>query len=185
MLMDKSQIDFMISRKAEEFFGLLEKIDKEKPDSKDIADVEIALLENPELWQVEMSLTNCVLWQFINMLTPNKKHKLLLEAEAMSMKEKMGYSSSNQLERLIIDEILVCWAGLNYVEGRVALMTTEGGYTWDAGGYWQDTLSKYQKRYFRAIETLARIKRLNKGIALQVNIAKEGGQQVNVNEINK
>jgi hypothetical protein len=45
------------------------------------------------------------------------------------------------------------------------------------GSYWEKLLSTAQGRYLKAIETLAKVRRLSKVTPLQVNI---GGQQINV-----
>jgi hypothetical protein len=45
------------------------------------------------------------------------------------------------------------------------------------GTYWDRRLNSAQQRHLRAIESLARVRRLSNATPLQVNI---GGQQVNV-----
>jgi hypothetical protein len=53
--------------------------------------------------------------------------------------------------------------------------------------YWDGLLSSTQARFLRAIETLARVRRLARNTpALQINIANEGGKLVNVHgDVNK
>ena len=49
------------------------------------------------------------------------------------------------------------------------------------GMYWDRRLSAAQKRFTRACETLARVRKLSLNTpALQFNIAANGGQQVNL-----
>jgi hypothetical protein len=46
---------------------------------------------------------------------------------------------------------------------------------------WDKLLTQAQRRHLRALESLARIRKLSKGSDfVQVNIAADGGQQVNV-----
>jgi hypothetical protein len=47
---------------------------------------------------------------------------------------------------------------------------------------WERVLASKEARYLRAIETLARVRRLLRLPAVQVNIAAEGSQQVNVQQ---
>ncbi len=47
-----------------------------------------------------------------------------------------------------------------------------------AASYWERKLSTVQYRYLRAIETLARVRKLMGVPMLQINITAEGGQQV-------
>jgi len=49
------------------------------------------------------------------------------------------------------------------------------------GIFWEKRLSAAQRRFTRACETLARVRKLSRNTpALQFNIAASGGQQVNV-----
>jgi hypothetical protein len=45
------------------------------------------------------------------------------------------------------------------------------------GMYWEQRQNAAQGRFLRAVETLARVRRLNKRPPVQINI---GGQQVNI-----
>jgi len=49
------------------------------------------------------------------------------------------------------------------------------------GIYWEKRLTAAQRRFTRACETLTRVRKLSRNTpALQVNIAADGGQQVNM-----
>lgn len=182
MLINKSQQELLLKEETNRFLELLSKIDKEKPDLKDLREAEDLASNNPNLWQVGMGYAGSVLEQFIDKLNPIKGQQLMLKTEMMSIKENLGYNASDQSERLIIDQIMLCWAGMNYAEARMHNLLTGGDYSLHTGEYWQDNLTRYQNRYLKAIETLARIRRLNKSVVLQVNIATEGGKQINVNK---
>ena len=45
--------------------------------------------------------------------------------------------------------------------------------------YWEKRLSASQRRYLRACETLARVRKITR-TTMQINIAEEGSQQVNI-----
>jgi len=182
MLINKSQQALMLKDETNRFLELLSKIDKEKPDLKDLRDAEKMASNNPALWQVGLGYSGSILEQFIDKLNPSKGQQLILKTEIMSIKESLGYSTSDQSERLIIDQIVLCWAGMNYAEARMHNLLTGGDYSIHTGEYWQENLTRYQNRYLKAIETLSRVRRLNKSLVLQVNIATDGGQQVNVSK---
>lgn len=177
--------DKIFEQQKGEFLDIFYKIDKENPDKADIQKAEAMIRSNPHIWEIGMGVADSFLKTFLDKLNPDKGQQLLLEAEALSIKERLGYNSSCQIEKLVIDQIMFCWAGVIYMEGKVLAIMMEGGYNRQSGEYWQNTLTRYQNRYQRAIETLARVRRLNKGIAFQFNIAANGGQQVNVNEAKK
>ena len=168
-----------------EIFELFDKVDKDNPAPEDLRKVKAILSRNPHLWGMSKGVADSNLSGFIGKITNNKFQQLIFEAEALSKKERLGYNSSSQIEKLIIDEIISCWVGLRFVETNVFAKLSENGVAFSVFNFWQETLSRYQNRHLKAIETLARVRKLSKGIAFQVNIATDGGQQVNVGEVKK
>lgn len=63
------------------------------------------------------------------------------------------------------------------VEVRYTGFINKGG-PFDEGNYWERKLSATQRRYLRACETLARVRKIT-GSTYQINIAHDGGQQIN------
>ena len=178
MLKDKEQRELILKDEAKKFIDLMDKVDKEKPDIKDLREIESVISKNPGVWRVGEGFAGSLLRQFLDKSNPSKSNQLILRAEAMDIKEKLGYGVANQLERLIIDQILLCWAGVNWAEGQMSSYVGQGSFSMIVIKHWQDTLSKYQKRYLKTIETLAKVRKLN--INIQFNIATNGGKQLNV-----
>lgn len=167
-----------------DFLAIFNRIDKKDPGKADIQKAEAMIRSNPHLWEIGAGAAGSTLNLFLEKITPDKRTKLFLWAELLSIKERLGYGLSCQIEKLLIDQIMYCWAGVVYVERCVSEAITTSG-SMRSLDHWQNTLTRYQNRYLRAIETLARVRKLNKSISLQVNIATEGGKQVNVNEVKK
>ena len=69
----------------------------------------------------------------------------------------------------------LCWLRLQLIEQQYSGVQA-GNMTLPQGDYWERRLSAAQRRYLRAVETLARVRRLRVP-ALQVNI---GEKQVNI-----
>ncbi len=96
------------------------------------------------------------------------------------MREQLGYEESPPLERIRIEQILVCWVNLYVLEINSATKLCESHST-ETGLYWDRRLTGAQRRFRRASESLARIRKLSRNTpALQFNIATSGGQQVNL-----
>lgn len=172
--------------KQKRMFGeVINKIARGDQDLDTIQMAEGMISINPHVWEVGKGVAGSLLRQFLDKMSSKKDQQLFLTAEAASIKERLGYSSSCQAEKLIIDQIMFCWAGMIHVESVVSGAMRREGLSLREGEYWQNTLVRYQNRYLRAIETLARVRKLSKGIAFQVNIATDGGQQVNVSEAKK
>ena len=75
---------------------------------------------------------------------------------------------------------------------RLRVMDAENRYThsvvneavsFKVGEYWSDVLSATHARYLKAIVTLAKVRKLARNTpALQINIATDGGKQVNLQD---
>lgn len=168
----------------DEYFKALERIDRGEPNSDDVAKVKEILMCSSHLWERGCGLAGSALNYYIERIEECRSDQLFIEAEAKYIKEQLGYHTANQMEKLIIDQILLCWIGVSHLERKSSVVMTNESRAVGLEAYWQNILTIYQKRYLRAIEALARIRKLSKGISFQVNIATNGGQQVNVNSDN-
>lgn len=107
------------------------------------------------------------------------KNVMVREAEERylaSMVKEIAGPQPTAIERLLAEQIAVCWLHVRHVEIKYAHLKS---YSLSEGAYYQRCLDRAQKRYLNAIKTLAQIRKLGLP-ALQVNIAAEGGKQVNV-----
>jgi hypothetical protein len=167
------EIEKVITDKAEEtrktFRGLLDKTNKEHPNPKDVkalSDVasagylaEVMVIENAH---ATAGLKEC--W----------KHRL------QALKKDLGYDGAPMLEQLLIQQAALCWLKLNLVELSYS-NTMKQSITLTLGIFWEKRLSAAQRRFTRACETLARVRKLSRNTpALQFNIATSGGHQVNL-----
>ncbi len=82
----------------------------------------------------------------------------------------------------MIQQAALCSLKLNLVELSYS-STIKQSITLTLGIFWEKRLSAAQKRFTRACETLTRVRKLSRNTpALQVNIAAQGGQQVNLSQ---
>jgi hypothetical protein len=88
--------------------------------------------------------------------------------------------NSTPVERLIIEQILLCWVRLASTEMSYTETIQEGGAI-EMAQFQEKRLNSAHKRYAQACETLARIRKLQrKSQPVQINIATAGGQQINL-----
>jgi hypothetical protein len=87
---------------------------------------------------------------------------------------KMGHEQARGLERALIQHIGLCWLRLQEVEFRYSNVMG-GNPTLSAGDYWERRLCSAQRRFLRAAEALARLRKLS--LTVQVNVAEK---QVNI-----
>lgn len=96
------------------------------------------------------------------------------------LKKDLGNDDAPMLEQLLIQQAALCWLKLNLVELSYS-GTMAQSHTLTLGMCWEKRLSSAQRRFTRACETLARVRKLSRNApALQFNIAASGGQQVNL-----
>lgn len=105
--------------------------------------------------------------------------KAFIQAESERLKQDLGYYASPAPEQLLIDHILTLRLRVLHAEAMYNETVLNKPTTLAMAAYKDKLLTSTQQRYLRAIETLAKIRRL-KTPSLQINIAQEGGQQVNV-----
>jgi hypothetical protein len=99
--------------------------------------------------------------------------------ELAAMRKRLAGESSAPLELLLIDAIVACFADF-WAFNMIYTQKTISSFTLSDMEQWERVLCSKEARYLKAIETLARVRRLLKVPALQVNIAAAGGQQVNM-----
>jgi len=106
-------------------------------------------------------------------------HLFLREAQEQRMRlltKELAGPNPTRLERLLAERIVLCGLQLHIAEYRSARADS---IPITQADYHQRCIDRAQKRYFSAIKTLAQIRKLGLP-ALQVNIAAEGGKQVNL-----
>lgn len=98
------------------------------------------------------------------------------ERKLVALTAQIAGPDPSILERLLADQIVLCWQHVRSVE---IIYAQARDYTSSAGDYYERCIDRAQKRYLNAIKTLASVRRLELP-AMQVNIAAEGGKQLNV-----
>jgi hypothetical protein len=162
----------------EEAMRVLEKyISVENPSPAVVREVKQALQAQPGAWHGAGDMVWQIRRRLIDAITPQYVAKESIEAGWNAIAARLGRQDQGTpaLERLLIDQVLVSWLHLYYV--HMAYMgVIQEGLTMAQGNYWEKRLSRAQGRYLKAIETLARVRRLTRPEAVQVNIAT---QQIN------
>lgn len=166
----------------EEFLALYHQASKSKPKAEDLNALQIFLDNHPELVTDTFSLTNRVLNDLIETQFQKKSDKLLMRQSTQRMKEEYGYSQASIIDRMMFDNILINWVRLQYLEGKYN-EAFQKGWTDTEAHFYTEILNAANLRFNRSVEALGRLKKYN--INFQVNIATDGGQQINVQQNRK
>jgi len=164
------------------FSDLLAKTNKENPRPADVKALSDLLNGNKslELWRMVASAGNLAELTVLENATAVDGLKECWKHRLQALKRDLGYDGAPMLEQLLIQHAALCWLKLSLVELSYSSVMRQS-ITLTLGIYWEKRLTAAQKRFTRSCESLTRIRRLSRNIpALQVNIAADGGQQINV-----
>jgi len=175
-----------INAKAEQirikFQTLLDKTNIENPQPKDVKALADLLSGNKglELWRDVVSAGYLAEVTVIKNARATPAVKECWKHRLQNLKKELGSDGAPLLEQLLIQQAALCWLKLNLIELSYSHAMKQS-ITLTLGIYWEKRLSAAQRRFTRACETLTRVRKLSRNTpALQVNIATEGGRQLNV-----
>jgi hypothetical protein len=175
-----------VTAKAEEtsakFRTLLDKTNKGNPRPEDVAALAELLNgnKNLELWRDVLSAAQYAERAVIENSSSVAGVKECWKHRLSSLRQELGFNEASALERLLIQHAALSWLKVSLVELHYS-HTMKQSISLPLAMYWEKRLTAAQKRFTRACETLARVRKLSRNTpALQFNIATSGGQQINL-----
>jgi len=102
---------------------------------------------------------------------------MIWEEQAREMREGFAYDYAPLLERMMIENVILCYFRLTVAE--LVYSSALGSGTIAQIEHHQKRANVAQKRFARAAESLARVRKLSCP-SVQINVAAEGRRQVNV-----
>ncbi|GAA4470468.1 hypothetical protein GCM10023189_59110 [Nibrella saemangeumensis] len=84
------------------------------------------------------------------------------------LRDRLGYQDANQLERLAIAQVVLCWLNLHLTELGYSDAFSRS-LTLTLGIYWEKRLTMASKRYNKALETLSKMRKMK--LTVQINNA--------------
>ncbi|MCA9925543.1 MAG: hypothetical protein KC421_24400 [Anaerolineales bacterium] len=169
--------EIIIDGELAKFSDLLKRVDKKSPSYEDIQALEEVMREAPELARLLGNLMAVVQSELIQKAVSPRSTQIAI-AETLNQKRvEFAYDESPIWERLIIDNILNCWLRLQWVEHQLNNLIGKPNLRFVDIQHWENRLNASQRRFLRACETLARIRKMNLP-PLQINIAQQQVNQV-------
>jgi hypothetical protein len=166
--------------KIREFLDVVSRAYRKKPNKKDLDELRKWMNDYPELWRVVFDTAWLLEDNFIKNMVQDKASIIAMKKNTDEIRKGFGYYDATFLEQMLIDNIIISWLGVQYGnfqlvnrmrrDERIVILE-----------FWEKRVNASQRRYLQACESLMRIRRLMAvNPAIQVNIAAQGGQQVNV-----
>ena len=155
------------------------KRDGEIPKFDDVTAMRQLLLANPEILPFGWTVHDEVRKGIIDGAQSDGSCKALVLSEVDRWLRELGYDSAPALERIHMDTIATSRLRMVYAEFRLDAAQKSGKH--GIIEHYDQMLTSSQTRLNKALESLAKIRLLaTRGPVFQVNVATNGGQQVNV-----
>lgn len=164
-----------------EFIELAQRMEKtEDPAQEDLDRFRELAVSTPAVWSSVTQIMDSIRQQLTEKVSYSISRCSLL-AEMDILKKQFGYETAPTPERLLIDHIMTARLRLIHAESVCTNLVDKQSLSVEVGEYWDNRLSSAHARYLKAIESLARVRKLARNSPpLQINIAQEGGKQINV-----
>jgi len=167
-----------VTAPTREAYELLQRTNKTNPDKADVAALRTMLAKVPELWRQAGDLQERAYTVTAETIQGTPFVRESIKAGRVALRRELGYDGATELERLLIDHVVLCWLRQQMMELRYVQTTHDGTRTLKQSEYDERRMTATQGRYLRALETLARVRRLLRmPPVVQVNV---GAQQVNM-----
>jgi hypothetical protein len=158
--------------------GALQATNVKDPPREALQELRVLLREFPQAWKfagdLHTELRNDMLESFRGAPSVIESVKVGFQR----MEESLRQPTDGPLEAMLVDQVMICWLDDQIVRSRYA-RKAESIQSIEVMDLWQRKLTATQQRYLRAVESLARVRRLMR-FTVQVNIAQPGSQVVNV-----
>lgn len=148
---------------AKALVAMLQRVNTDKPKAADVAAMQRHFDKNSRLWRVVGDTAAQATESTIN--AAFKSSELTREStrrKIEDIKAELGFEDAPPLERMLIDHAALCWLRLHVTE---AIYTTRllvsDSHSHDSGMYWERRLTGAQRRFTRALESLAKVRTLS------------------------
>jgi len=140
----ESPVSVDVKKIRQEFHNLLTKANKERPKPTDIQALNDLLHKNNEmeLWKAVVGMGELAESQALDTIVNGSGQgiRVCWRQRLQAMRADLGYAESSALERLLIQQVTLCWLNLNLTEYR-HINVLKQPITLAAGIYWEKRLT--------------------------------------------
>ncbi len=166
-----------------DFASIVAATNKKNPAQQDIEALREMMREDASIWQnhgdwakqTELVILN-EYFETSGFLLETVKKKLA------NLRDELGWENATVLEKLLIRQVCLTWLRLYYLE-RQHQQATFGSHSLASGIYWDKRLSMAQKRHLKAIESLAKVRKMITQTAKLEAAASKAKSSHNLNSI--
>jgi hypothetical protein len=153
-------------------YKLIQKTNVLDPKPEDVEELRRELTAHPRLWRFAGNTARLASDAAINRWNTTALVKESTKYGMETLRGELGYEASSPMERMLIEQVVLCWVNLNIMEwhhnDRLA-----GSHLAEDGLYWDRRLSTAQRRFTHACTSLARVRKLVQSTLAAQPLAKQ------------
>ena len=138
---------------------LFKATNKPKPTEEDKELLQKHFAENPELWKKIANLSGRIQESVVEKFSESHLVRESYRHKLSAMRDSLGWNDSSEIEKILIEQVCLNWLRHNFME-MVHFEKTQASHNVETGLYWDKILTGAQKRYLRACESLAKVRKL-------------------------
>lgn len=166
-----------------DFAAIVSATNKKDPKPEDIQALRELMCEDSNIWksygdwakQTEITILN-EYFETSGFVLETVTKKLA------NMRDELGWQDASEIEKLLIRQVCLTWLRLYHLE-RLHHSKTTQNHTSETGIYWDKRLMNAQKRHLRAIESLAKVRKMTAQTAKFEAAAKRAQSAQTLNSI--
>jgi len=157
----KKQKALQSSSAKDERLALIRRVDTENPSKADVEAVAALMREKPEVWAGTCDMIKQAQRHYIESVKGTALMKESLKLKCERLTAELSEPNDGELEKTLVDHAVLCWLRLSIVEQHYTNAMSQS-LTLAQGLYWEKRLTSVQKRFQKACESLARVRKLNR-----------------------
>jgi hypothetical protein len=134
----------------------------------------------PKLWEIMSTLSSMAVRSWVDLLAADRPGagvtRRTIEKEIERKRNEVAGANPSPLERLLAERVALCWVAVTHADAQYTRKLKEG-MSFREGEYYSKRCEQTQQQLLKAIESLARVRRLL--TPMQINI---GQNQINLSK---
>ena len=137
--------------------ALIKRTDKENPKPEDLTAIKKHLDEDNLLVKLN-TIGKRAFSRAVETCTNSALMQEVYRRDIEEKRKELGIEFAMPIEKILIDQVVLCWFRLNQIEMIHASKQAES-HTLENGIYWDKKLNSAQRRLLKAMETLAKVQK--------------------------
>ena len=141
--------------------------------SDEVMRLKVYARDHPQVFDHVTYFAESTLMAVIESASPTETTRVQMAGEIAALRHSLGEASATPLEKLLIEDIAICWLRMHLTEQLYSLNFKSPGMTVEHRDFWDRHLTSARRRHLASIESLARVRGLLSRAGVQINIAQQ------------